>query len=732
MKAVNEYTKKGGLTILLIVALSLFLANSALASTLTISGTCVDDDFRVSKNGAVNYDGSIIKGCGLVTVNINAICDDKIKLEIKDNKRVRVGFDSIIISHDGFTKSVNGFYYNGALVPAGQKIASHFPSIRYYDTDIDGTKTLVELGLCAAIPNLTVSCSANPTSIQTGQSTTFSSNVSGGTGSYNYLWSGACSGSGQVCANSFPQPGTQTATLTVTSDGKTQSANCSVNVSQAVVNHDYKACYNNNVYWFDSNDIRNDLYQNCVSNQICSSGQCVNQTIACSANTNCGISGYVNNPFCQYGNVYQDFITYTCNNPGTASSTCTNNTAPQLKTTCTGNQTCSNGNCTNQANLVVSSYATPNPANVGQQVSFIATATGGTGSYIYSWTGACAGSGQVCNATFSQSGTQTATVTVASGSQTNTSITTITINQNCVQNSYQRCVGNSVYWYDSCGNQQSQSQYCQYGCSNNSCTNQNCVSNSDRRCVGNSVYWFNSCGNQDGLIQTCNSNQTCQNGACQNQNINYSNLIVDVTAKNLTTGLGWYGNIAASPSDMLMFMITLQAQGNQNTNNVFVRDILPYGLIYKNNLIVSGSSNYSGDITTGIGIGTISAGQTVTITYQAQVAPAGNFSYGTSTLTDNVSVTASGATPNVSNATVTITRSAIYGATTISTGLTNNLLFDSFFLPLMIALLGLWLFRSGIFGFEKWASTKKMAVIGYKAQKQLSARIAKIKEKEKN
>ena len=180
-----------------------------------------------------------------------------------------------------------------------------------------------------------------------------------------------------------------------------------------------------------------------------------------------------------------------------------------------------------------------------------------------------------------------------------------------------------------------------------------------------------------------------------------------------------------------MFMITLVAQGNQGVNNVFVRDILPYGLVYKNNLVVSGSNGYGGDVTSGINIGTISAGQTVTITYQAQVGPASNFIYGTSILTDNASVTSSGNNPNVSNATVSVNRTAVYGATSVSTGLTNNFLVDSFFLPLMIALLGLWLFRSGLFGFEKWADKKKISAIRYKAKKQLKAKIAEIQKKEK-
>lgn len=535
-------------------------------------------------------------------------------------------------------------------------------------------------------------------------------------------------------------------------------------------------CHNSGTpasYCANSNEDR--LVADCTNNQTCSAGSCQNQNIACSTSADCGANAYEGSPFCQGNSVYKNFRTYTCSNPGTANSSCSSSVNPQLQNTCASNQTCNNGSCADYNNLVVSSYATPNPANVNQQVSFIATATGGTGNYIYSWTGDCAGSGQVCNTTFSTSGTHTVTVTVTSGSQTNTSVATVVINQNCAQQSERRCDNSSVYWYDSCGNrdgliqycqygcsngycnnqtctaysyqqcsgsylywynscgtQEGQSQYCQYGCSGNTCNNNNCASQSNRRCDGNSIYWYDSCGNRDGLIETCNYNQTCQNGYCQNNN--YANLTTNVTVKNLTTGSGWSNYASASPSDMLMFMITLQAQGNQNTSNIFARDILPYGLIYRNNLIASGSNNYNynynGDITSGINVGTISAGQTVTITYQAQVAPASNFNYGISAMTDNVSITTSGNTPSVSNATVAVTKTAVYGATSISTGLTNNLLVDSFFLPLMLALLGLWMFRSGIFGIEKWADTKKAAVVSYKAQKLLSARIAKIRQQE--
>ena len=42
----------------------------------------------------------------------------------------------------------------------------------------------------------------------------------------------------------------------------------------------------------------------------------------------------------------------------------------------------------------------------------------------------------------------------------------------------------------------------------------NCVQNYQLECYDNSVYEYDSCGNQESLYQTCTSNQTCSNGKC--------------------------------------------------------------------------------------------------------------------------------------------------------------------------------------------------------------------------
>lgn len=95
----------------------------------------------------------------------------------------------------------------------------------------------------------------------------------------------------------------------------------------------------------------------------------------------------------------------------------------------------------------------------------------------------------------------------------------------CLQNSYQTCIGNNLYWYDSCGNQQGIAQYCQNGCYGNVCNNNNnyydynnynnnCTYHAYKLCSGNNIYWYSSCGAQQDFYASCTGNQICQYGQC--------------------------------------------------------------------------------------------------------------------------------------------------------------------------------------------------------------------------
>ncbi len=88
-------------------------------------------------------------------------------------------------------------------------------------------------------PELSVSCSANPTSANINQAVNWNSTASGGNGSYSYSWSGTdgLSGINQNTSKSYSTTGTKTATITVTSGGKTKSASCNANITSTPVNN---------------------------------------------------------------------------------------------------------------------------------------------------------------------------------------------------------------------------------------------------------------------------------------------------------------------------------------------------------------------------------------------------------------------------------------------------------------------------------------------------------------
>jgi len=523
----------------------------------------------------------------------------------------------------------------------------------------------------------------------------------------------------------------------------------------------------------------------CGANQTCTNGACVNQTITCSTNTECGTNAYTGSPFCQGNNVYQNYITYTCNNAGTGSSYCSNNTSSQLKTTCTDNQTCSNGSCT--AQNITCSTNTECGTNAYTGSPFCQ----GNNVYQNYITYTCNNAGS--STSYCSNNTSSQLKTTCTGSQTCTSGS---CGQNCTAHSYQQCNGNNLYWYDSCGNQQ-ESQYCPNGCSGNACTINNNVTvqtNAATDVNGSQAtlngYLYNSGNNnncttyvwfQYGLTTSYGMETTHQsqnysgsfnqiayftNGSTTNhfravaQNcsgttvygqdmttytLGTGTLTVSKTVRNLSTGSGFLSSTTASPNDTLMFMITLQATGSQDVSNVIVRDYLPANLIYNNQLVVacttnnsnysncSGSNyNYTGTIAAGVNLNTIYAGQTVTVTYQTQVAAAQNFAYGSTTLTNNVSVTSLNNNNPSSSASVIVNRTAVYGASTISTGLTNNFWVDSFFLPLMLTLVGIWMWRSGMFfGIERWLDNKKKQRRGYRAERELDQRIMSIQKTER-
>lgn len=61
-------------------------------------------------------------------------------------------------------------------------------------------------------------------------------------------------------------------------------------------------------------------------------GEC--PEIICSLNSDCGEDGYLGEDYCSEGNAVRDYVTYTCNNPGTEESFCSDVTAPEIIEEC--------------------------------------------------------------------------------------------------------------------------------------------------------------------------------------------------------------------------------------------------------------------------------------------------------------------------------------------------------------------------------------------------------------
>jgi uncharacterized repeat protein (TIGR01451 family) len=562
-------------------------------------------------------------------------------------------------------------------------------------------------GTCST--NLTVSCNATPNPASAGQQVTFSATVAGGTGNYTYSWSGACTGSNTNCSTTLNQ-GNHTVSLTVTSGSQTQNATCSVPVN----------------------------------------------AVTCTTNSQCGTDGLTGGNFCQGNSVYRNYTTYTCNNPGTSNSYCSNSTAAQLQNSCGSNQTCSAGSCSNaQSHITVIS---PNGGEVWRfnetrRITWTSSGVNRVAIYIYNDTISGSGStnyldpAQTSTSVPASQGYFDWTILqnwlphpVAPGNENRYKISIIDIdnvnqlnrasdssdnyftitgntniacstNSQCGTNGFvggNFCQGNSVYrnyTTYTCNNPGTRDSFCSNNtqaqlqstcssgqtCSNGTCSTINtCTSNSYQQCVGNAVYWFNSCGQQQSIIQTCNSNQVCQNNACVNQaQVSLSTI---TRVRNLSTGnLAWSQSVNAAPSDTLQYSITIQNISSTTATNVTIKETLPSRLIYANNLTVDGILN-NGNILSGINLGNLAPGQTKTVIYQVQVAPANNFSFGTTSLLNAVTVIADSGISVSSNAPVFVTRATVGGATTISTGITSFFA-ESVVLPLGILLAGLWVSR---------------------------------------
>ncbi|MFH1036764.1 MAG: hypothetical protein V1756_01695, partial [Patescibacteria group bacterium] len=206
-------------------------------------------------------------------------------------------------------------------------------------------------------------------------------------------------------------------------------------------------------------------------------------------------------------------------------------------------------------------------------------------------------------------------------------------------------------------------------------------------------------------------------------------LSVNKLVKNLSDGTAFVETVAADPGEVLLFSIQISS-GSYSLRDLNVRDSLPANITLTPNSLKINGVAVSGDITKGINIGNMAANDTKTLTFEATVASADKFSFGENNLINTVIVYSTEASGS-DIAKILVTRKSVAGAATgIATGLTNNIFVDSVVIPLAVALLLIWIFKTRILKFEEWFDARRKAYLTFKSDKVLKTKIMKTRLKE--
>lgn len=180
---------------------------------------------------------------------------------------------------------------------------------------------------------LEASCVISPNSINVGDSVTMSASASGGTGSYQYYWSGSdgISGSSQVITGRFTSYGNKTVSLTVTSGSQTVTRTCSAYVNQPYRYYDYNYYYNGNYNY-------NNLTATCSANP---SNANVGDNVIWTVYPNGGNGAYsyswTGTDGLSYGNAYQIQQRYSTAGTKTATVTVYTTGGQTVTATCNTN-----------------------------------------------------------------------------------------------------------------------------------------------------------------------------------------------------------------------------------------------------------------------------------------------------------------------------------------------------------------------------------------------------------
>ena len=295
----------------------------------------------------------------------------------------------------------------------------------------------------ASADTLNVSCSSNPSNPYTGDNVSYYANVSGGNGNYTYSWTGTdnATGYGSTMTHAYNSLGQQSATVTVNSNGITQSATCYVNVTQRGYSNGY---YNSNYGRLSATCLA-------IPSNV-NTGDNVNWMIQNLSGGNGNYTYSWTGTDGLSGNGQTAYKTYTYGGTKSASVNITSGDGQVFSANCSpitvsgnsygNNYYNNNGNYNYNGSLGVSCYGTPTQVDMYGSVTWYANVTGGNGYYTYTWSGSDGlyGTGQSIGKMYSSIGSKTANVTVYSNGQSVTNSCSINVGNTYTYN-------NPTYYY---------------------------------------------------------------------------------------------------------------------------------------------------------------------------------------------------------------------------------------------------------------------------------------------
>jgi len=229
-----------------------------------------------------------------------------------------------------------------------------------------------------------------------------------------------------------------------------------------------------------------------------------------------------------------------------------------------------------------------------------------------------------------------------------------------------------------------------------------------------------------------NNTKTVSHGSDRIFKTQCASFDVTTSVKNLTRGDEvWYNALNVEPGDELMYRIQLSSTGDILVQNVMIASDLPDSISYEGELKIDGQASLYNLRAGSVNLGNLFPLQTKILTFKATVANESQLNFGKNELVHSATAYSNDYSAE-DICKVYVSRASVLGAatvapTTVSTGIGNNIL-RSVLLPFVVALILVWVFKSKLICFEKWAKEKRDKTAQYRAKRKLARRIDNFKE----